>query len=326
MQLIVNTSTSPPFNLALEEYFLVNRNEDVIMLWRNSSSVIIGYNQNAIEEVDVDYVKKHDIPVIRRQSGGGAVFHDLGNINFSVIHVLEAGDFSNYEKFTAPICSFLQQLGVDARLQGRNDLVIDGMKFSGNAQAVKGGRIMHHGTIMYNADVEHLTKALRPRPVKIESKGIKSIRSRVTNVADHLPTKMSADEFFSRLVRYFLTAAEGITEYRLTAADILAVNRLVEEKYGLWEWNFGRSPNYNMQKSAYLACGLVEVSLRISRGFIEDIRIYGDFFGIADKAELETALTGTVHRPDQIRSALEPFDLQNYIYGITPEQFIDLLL
>jgi len=309
----------------MEEYFLTKKQNDVIMLWRNSSSVIIGYNQNAIEEIDVDYVKEHGIPVIRRQSGGGAVFHDLGNINFSVIHAMEENDFSNYAKFTAPICDFLQRLGVDARLQGRNDLCIDGMKFSGNAQAVKNGRIMHHGTILYNANVEHLAKALKPKPAKIESKGIKSVRSRITNVANHLPEVMSAEEFYHRLAEFFLAETEGMTEYRLTAEDIAAVNQLVEEKYGLWEWNFGSSPKYNMQKSEYLPCGLVEVSLRVSRGSIEDIHIYGDFFGTADKSEIETALKGIPHRPEDVRTALEHFDLQNYIYGISPEQLINLL-
>lgn len=326
MQLVINTSTSPPFNLAMEEYFLVNKQEEVIMLWRNSSSVIIGYNQNAIEEIDTDYIKEHRIPVIRRQSGGGAVFHDLGNINFSVIHALGEHDFSNYAKFTAPICNFLQQLGVDARLQGRNDLTIDGMKFSGNAQAVKNGRIMHHGTILYNANVEHLAGALRPKPAKIESKGIKSVRSRITNVADHLPEMMEAEAFYHRLAAYFLAENEGLTEYHLTTEDISAVNRLVEEKYGRWEWNFGSSPKYNLSRSGCFPSGIVEVNLQVRQGQIEDIHIYGDFFGTCDKAELEEALTGVSHREETIRAALAGFDLPAYIHGITTEQFMELLM
>lgn len=324
MQLIVNTSTSPPFNLAMEEYFLTIKKQDVIMLWRNAAAVIIGYNQNAIEEIDSDYVRQQQIPVIRRQSGGGAVFHDLGNVNFSVIHALGEDDFSNYAKFTEPICRFLEKLGVQAQLRGRNDLTIDGMKFSGNAQAVKNGRIMHHGTILYNANVEHLAGALKPKAVKIESKGIKSVRSRITNVADHLEDPPSADEFFRLLAEFFLNETEGLTEYQLTAEDTAAIEHLVVEKYGRWEWNFGSSPRYNMHKFGRFASGIVEVNLWVVKGKIEEIHIFGDFFGTADKEELEMKLKGLPHRQEAIMDALAEIDLEAYIHGITMAEFLDL--
>jgi len=324
MQLIIHNGTNPPFNLAMEEYFLTIKKQDVILLWRNAASVIIGYNQNAIEEIDIDYVQQNNIPVIRRQSGGGAVFHDLGNVNFSVIHKLGEGDFSNYGKFTAPICTFLQSLGVCAELSGRNDLTIEGMKFSGNAQAVKNGWIMHHGTILYNANVEHLAKALKPKPAKIQSKGIKSVRSRITNVADHLNEPPEADEFFRQLAAFFLNETDGITEYKLTGEDIAQINRLVEEKYSRWEWNFGSSPKYNLHNTERFDSGIVEVSLQVSKGIIEDIHIFGDFFGTADKAGLEDHLRGVLHQREAIEKALDEIDLSAYIHGVSASDLIAL--
>jgi lipoate-protein ligase A len=292
------------------------------MLWRNGSSVIIGRNQNAAEEMDMDFIREHEIAVIRRQSGGGAVFHDLGNLNFTVIHALGEDDFSNYARFTAPIVEFLRELGVDARLEGRNDLVIDGMKFSGNAQAVKNGRIMHHGTILYRADVSRLAGALRPRPIKIESKGVKSVRSRITNVADHLLEVMPVEEFFERLAAFFLARTDG--EYRLTEADIAAVDQLVAEKYGTWEWNIGSSPAYNYEKSERFPSGIVDLRLTVEEGVIKEANIFGDFFGVRDKAALEERLTGVRHERQAIAAAVADIDLGQFIHGVGMEEFLGM--
>lgn len=320
--LVINLSTDPVFNMALEEYLLVQMDLDIIMLWRNAKSIIIGNNQNAMEEMDIDYVKENHIPVLRRQSGGGAVFHDLGNINFTIIHTMGKDDFSNYEKFTAPVCDFLNTLDVEAKLEGRNDLVIEGMKFSGNAQAVKGQRIMHHGTILYNADFGDLAKSLRPRGSKITSKGIKSIRSRVTNVSSHMGNPMTVKTFFHRLTEYFRERTEG--EYQLNQADITAVNQLVEEKYGKWEWNFGASPFYTYEKEIRLSIGSIDLRLHVENGIIHHSYIYGDFFGILDKCELEQKLIGLPHEKEKIRIALEGFDIDSYIRGITLDSFLSL--
>lgn len=322
MRLIINHSIDPAFNLALEEYALTQMNQDVIMLWRNKASIIIGRNQNAVEEMNMDFVRDNGITVIRRQSGGGAVFHDLGNINFTVIHALEQDDFSNYAKFTAPVVEFLQGLGVDACLSGRNDLVIGQAKFSGNAQAVKGGRIMHHGTILFNADVSWLAEALRPSLAKIESRGVKSVRGRVTNVADHLPQNMTVEQFFEQLTGFFRARTEG--EYALSPADIDAVRRLVEKKYATWEWNIGKSPAYGQRKSERFPFGTVDIRLSIEHGAISEAHIFGDFFGIREINELEARLNGIRHDKEIIQATLSGLDLGSYIHGITTEQFINL--
>jgi lipoate-protein ligase A len=325
MNLIVNEDLRPQFNLALEEYALTEMSMDVTMLWRNSAAVIIGSNQNAVEEIDLDYVRDNDIAVIRRQSGGGAVFHDLGNVNFTVIHKLGDDDFNNYRKFTEPIIEYLAELGVKAELQGRNDLVIDGMKFCGNAQAVKRGRIMHHGCILYSADFSRLAGALRPREAKIVSKGVKSVRKRVTNIADHMKTPMPVEDFLKGLAGYFMKRAERITSYSLTADDLYSAERLSRNKYSTWEWNFGRSPAYNMEKERRYDFGTVEAKLWVENGVVCSINIYGDFFGILDKSGLERLTIGARHEREALREALKGADVDSYIHGMTEDMWLDLI-
>ncbi|MDR0616823.1 MAG: lipoate--protein ligase [Synergistaceae bacterium] len=323
--LIINGDLRPQFNLALEEYALTGMDMDMIMLWRNSASVIIGCNQNAVEEIDASYVKENGIPVVRRQSGGGAVFHDLGNVNFTVINKLGGDDFNNYRKFTAPIISYLSELGVSAEFQGRNDLVIDGMKFCGNAQAVKKNRIMHHGCILYSADVSRLAGALRPKRAKIESKGVKSVRKRVTNIADHLPEPIPVEVFLSGLASYFIKNVPGILPYGLTDSDISAAEKLMREKYETWEWNFGRSPDYNMEREGRYDSGTVSVKLFVERGIIREIHIFGDFFGLLDKSALEETLTGIRHEKPSVKAALEGANIGMYMSGISASQLAELI-
>lgn len=324
MKLIINKKTDPHFNLALEEYLLTQTDLDVIMLWRNERSVIIGCNQNAVEELDVDFVRDNGITVVRRQSGGGAVFHDLGNINFTVIHALGDDDFSNYTKFTAPICDFLHTLGIGAELQGRNDLTIDGLKFSGNAQAVKKGRIMHHGTILYNADFGELGRALKPREAKIASKGVKSVRARVTNVALHLENPMPAENFFEKLADYFLKSVDGIEPYELAEADITETEKLAREKYSRWDWSFGKSPAYTFENSARFPFGLVDLRLVVEQGTIKEAYIFGDFFGKLDISGLTSLLVGLRHDRAEVEQAMREVSLGEYISGMSLKDFIGM--
>ena len=325
MNLIINPFHEPAFNLALEEHLLTATGLELIMLWRNSKAVIIGNNQNAVEEIDTDYVREHGIAVVRRLSGGGAVFHDLGNVNFTVIHANTPGSFGGYEGFTAPVCKYLETLGVDARFSGRNDLVIDGQKFCGNAQAVKKGRIMHHGCILFDTDFTDLAGALRPKAEKIESKGIKSVRSRVTNVSAHLKEPMSPEMFLSGLAEFFRANVEGIAEYELTPEDISAARALADEKYSRWDRNFGMSPPYNWENSRQYPFGLVDVKLNVNAGIIEDVNFYGDFFGAHNKSALEQTLRGIRHERSAIEDALKDIDISRYIHGMTHEKLLELL-
>jgi len=326
MYLIKNLNTNPYFNLASEEYFIDHLDQDAIILWRNDKAVIIGKNQNALEEINQKYVIENNIAVVRRLTGGGAVFHDLGNINFTVIQKSDASLFTNYAHFTKPVCDFLRSLGINAELSGRNDLLIDGLKFSGNAQTVRKGKVMHHGTLLFSADVKDISASLNPDKLKIQSKGVKSVRSRVTNISSHLSQKMDVEEFFESLYQYFLNNTDNIVPYEMTQRDIDAINALVHDKYGTWEWNFGTSPQYTWQNRQKYDFGIVDIRLLVKNGQILEAKIYGDFFGIKSVGEIEKKLIGTLHKSDELAKVFRNIDIGEYISGMKNEEFLNMLL
>lgn len=327
MLLIINDNNNAYYNLAAEEYLIDNFDEDIVMLWRNDNTVVVGKNQNTIEEVDSRYVEEHDISVVRRLTGGGAVFHDMGNVNYTIIQPYREGLFSNYAYFTEAVRDFLQQLGVSATLSGRNDLMIDGKKFSGNAQCVRKGRMMHHGTLMFRSDVKDISGALTPNRKKTESKGVKSVQSHVTNISSHLPEdEMSVEDFMEQLYRYFLRRFPEAVPYELTKEDKASIQQLSDQKYSTWEWNYGASPAFAVSASRKYDFGLVDVRLDVTRGRIREIRIFGDFFGIRSVSELEELLVGTEYRADAISQALADVALGEYISGMTAEELTDLMM
>lgn len=324
MYLAKNLSNDPYFNMAAEEYFLDHFDNDLIFLWRNSKTVVVGKNQNTAEEVDADYVKRKGIAVVRRLSGGGAVFHDLGNINYTVIEAFKEDLFSNYAYFTRPVCEYIKTLDVNAELSGRNDLLIDGMKFCGNAQTKRGNKFMHHGCILFTADVADLSGALTPGKLKIESKSVKSVRSRVTNIASHLKEEMDAKEFFDGLYNYFLNSTEGIVEYELTEKDKVSIAKIAKEKYETWEWNYGKSPAFTAGSVKRFDFGIVDLRFTVEKGRLSDIKFYGDFFGIREIAELETALKGLAYDRQSLRSALDGLAVKEYIGGMDQDSLAEM--
>ncbi|MBQ2755508.1 MAG: lipoate--protein ligase [Oscillospiraceae bacterium] len=326
MRVIYNSSTDPAYNLALEEVMLTACNDDVAMLWRNSPAVIIGRNQNAIEELDLDFVKQNGVSVIRRMTGGGAVFHDLGNINFTFIQRCGSGDFNNYDLFTVPVRDYLRSLGAECELSGRNDLLIDGMKISGNAQTVKKGRILHHGTMLYSADLTRLAGALRARDIKVESKGIKSHRSRVVNIVEKLKQTPEPEQFLIGMLEYFLNNLEGAELSSVSADEKAAAEKLAAEKYGRWEWNFGESPRCEIYNAAKFGFGVVEVSLSVEEGVISELKIYGDFFGEEEISGLEELVKGTRFDGECIREKLEQCGVGRYISGMDAEELTALMM
>lgn len=325
MKVILNKSTDPYFNLALEEYLLRNSDEEYFMLWRNRPSIIVGRNQNTLAEINREYVSEHKIPVVRRQSGGGAVFHDLGNINYTFISNSRSNGFSNYELFCRPIIEVLHSLGVNAVLSGRNDLLIDGKKFSGNAQCAYKNRLMHHGTLMFCADVSDMTAALNVNPLKIQSKGIKSVRSRVTNISEHLPEAMDIEAFCERIVRHISADGSGVP-YELSEADIAAVRKLVCEKYSLDEWNYGFSKDYSVSKQSIFPCGFFDVKINIAENKISDIRIFGDYFGQRSVEEIEKLLTGADYSVQGLCAALSGVMTDEYFSGLSTDELISALI
>jgi lipoate-protein ligase A len=319
--------TDPRINLAIEEYALkhLNIDETYLLFYINRPSIIIGRNQNTIEEINADYVDGNGITVVRRLSGGGAVYHDLGNLNFSFITRDDGDSFHNFKKFTQPVVETLEKLGIHAELSGRNDILAEGKKISGNAMFSTKGRMFSHGTLLFQSEMDHIVSALKVKKDKIESKGIKSIRSRVGNIADFLKEPMSVEEFRSFLLQNIFKDSGKVTEYILTETDWEKIHIISEERYQNWEWNYGKSPKFNLQNSHRFPVGSVDIRLEVNRGIIENCKIYGDFFGVGEVADIEQKLTGTRYEKEAISRVLDEIDVRHYFGNVTKEEILALI-
>lgn len=319
--------TDPRINLAIEEYVLkhLNIDETYLLFYINRPSIIIGRNQNTIEEINSDYVDEKGITVVRRLSGGGAVYHDLGNLNFSFITKDDGDSFHNFKKFTQPVVETLEILGIHAELSGRNDILAEGKKISGNAMFSTKGRMFSHGTLLFQSEMDHIVSALKVKKDKIESKGIKSIRSRVGNIADFLKEPMSVEEFRSFLLQNIFKETGKVTEYVLTETDWEKIHEISEDRYQNWEWNYGKSPKFNLQNSHRFPVGSVDIRLEVNRGIIENCKIYGDFFGVGEVADIERKLTGTRYEKEAISRVLDEIDVRHYFGNVTKEEILALI-
>jgi lipoate-protein ligase A len=294
------------------------------MLWRNRPAVIVGRNQNTLAEIDEAFTRERGIPVVRRLSGGGAVFHDLGNINFTFINSGNPGEGLDFERFTVPIQQALRSMDVECVFSGRNDLLIDGRKFSGNAQHFHAGRILHHGTLLFSSDMTDLSGALRVDPEKYRDKAVKSVRSRVTNISSHLPAPMEVTAFIKALMD-FVSGGASSEDLALTGAEADAIEELADRRYRTWDWNFGSSPAYNFSRRTRTEGGLLDVNLYVKKGRILKARLFGDYFGVRDVEELEERLLGSRHERGEIASRLDGVDLDEYLHGVTLPVLLDCL-
>lgn len=328
MKFIENNSIDPHYNLAFEEYVFKNLNsdDDYVLLWRNGPAIIVGKNQNTVEEINMEFVKENNIKVVRRVTGGGAVYHDLGNLNFSFIAKADSNEKIDFKTYNVPIIKALEKLGVKCDLSGRNDLVIDGKKFSGIAQSISKGRVLNHGTLLFDSELDVLSKALNVKRDKIESKGIKSVSSRVTNIKAYVKEDVDVLEFKELLLKnIFEYFNEPVEVHELSDEDKNNIQKMVDERYGTWEWNFGRSPNFNYKGYGRFAGGCVETRLQVENGLIENCKIYGDFFGKGDIAVLEEKLKGVRYDLDEIKSVLTDIAVEEYLGKITKEEFLECL-
>jgi lipoate-protein ligase A len=323
---IVNENTDPRINLAVEEYALnyLDPSQDYAILWQNEPAVIVGRNQNTIAEINAPFIKEKGIHVVRRLSGGGAVYHDFGNLNYTFIVDAEKSVVSNFEYFTKPVIQALANLGVKAEFSGRNDITINGQKFSGNAQYWSKNRLLHHGTILFNSDLSVVQEALNVKADKIQSKGVKSVRSRVTNIFPHLPTPITIEEFKETLWKYLIPGGAG-HEYVLTEKDWDVIRELSERRYSQWEWNYGASPESEIEKEERFAGGKLELKFNVSDGIIQDMNIFGDFFGKHSVTQFAQLLNGKEYRESVLEEVLENVEFEEYFIGITKEEFLHCL-
>ena len=299
MKFITNISTDPYFNMALDEYCLeqYDCDETFFYLWRNRPSVIIGLNQNAYSEVNLAYLEENNISLARRVTGGGAVYHDLQNLNYSIVgKSVDAGMFA----------SALRSLGLEAELTGRNDIFVGGRKVSGYARRVWKDREIIHGTLMYNVDLETLTEALNVRGSKLEAKGIASVRSRVANVKELLPQFPSLDELQAELQ---VILSNGDAELPFTEEQRAEVAKIAEQKFATWEWIYASSHQADFVCSAKLPCGRIDVEISLDKGRIKSLRFRGDFLGGLPTNSIEEALEGLKYDESEIYAVLASLDV-----------------
>jgi lipoate-protein ligase A len=331
---IESQKTDPHYNLALEQYIFdsldgpqQSERHSYFMLWQNYNSIIIGKHQNTAEEINASFVNTHNISVVRRLSGGGAVYHDLGNLNYTFITDSDKENAIDFSAFCRPIQEALISFGVPAEISGRNDMTIDGKKFSGNAQYIKNGRVMHHGTLLYDSDLEMLSKALKVTDDKIESKGIKSVKSRVTNIRPYMKDNIPVKDFWTALKKYLFDAFD-MKEYILSPNEETEAEKLKEKVYSQWSWNYGNSPPHSLRKERRIeGCGKIEIMFDVEKnGIIKNAVFYGDFFGNSDPAELGKLLTGHHLEYNELKDLLNGIDISQYFNALDCERFLGLLL
>lgn len=316
-------STDPAYNLAFEEYVLTHRLQgNHLILWQNANAVIVGRHQNALEEINQEFTNAHNIRVIRRNTGGGAVYHDMGNLNYSFITDALAVDSAS--RFTDPVVHALCALGLDAQCSGRNDILVSGQKVSGTAQQRSGSRILHHGTLLFDSNADMIVGSLNPDPTKFQSKSVKSVRSRVGNIRSQLPKDMDMEAFWDYLKTALVDG--GIEPITLTDAELAEIKALKAKKYDTWQWNFGTSPKFGTNIRRRFPGGLLDVHLTVSHGIIESIAIFGDFLALTPVDALIKALTGCRYEEAAISAVLAPVALSDCLGGITREEFLATVL
>ena len=325
MRYLKNPSTNPYYNMAFDEYCLESLpiDEPIFFLWQNRPAVIVGYNQEVNTEVNLDYLKEKGIDLVRRVTGGGAVYHDLENLNYTIVGRSEDLE-RDYPEYAALMMKALQALGVPATLSGRNDILVEGKKVSGFAKRVCKNRLMVHGTLMYNVDVDVLTHVLNPSTTKLQSKGIASVRSRVTNLCNYLPELSDIQAFKNRLEE-ILSNNYSDAEYKLSETDLAHIQQLTDEKFATWEWNYGRSPKATLVHSARLACGTVEIHLTLAENRIASCRFGGDFLGNLPASDVEKALTGIPYEINEIRKCLSKLEISRYFDRVSADNLLEMM-
>ncbi len=326
---IVNKSTKPDYNIALEEYCFKNllQHDKIFILWINEPAIIVGKHQNTIEEINSEYVKENGIHVVRRISGGGAVYHDLNNLNYTIISNENKGNEFDFKTFSQPVIDTLADLGVKAEFTGRNDIVIDGKKICGNAQAYFKGRVMHHGCILFDTDLSVLSKALKAPKDKIVSKSTKSVRSAVDNILNNLPEKITVHQFADKLLDQMKSEFPEMVEYKFSDKELAEIETARVSKFGTWEWNYGNSPKFDIERNTRFQAGKIQVFANIENSHIKEICFFGTFFGNnSDLSEVRNALIGTQYAPETVRESLSKLNYNSWFAGFTLDELTEAIV
>ena len=325
MMYIDSRSTDANFNFALERYAMeeLDAAGEYFLFWRTTPTLMIGRFQNTLAEINMPFAKEHDINIVRRITGGGTIYTDMNGWQFSFIVKDPAGRDTAFATFTQPILAALHSLGIPAEFSGRNDLVIGGKKFSGNAQYNRKNVVLHHGSLLFDTDLSQLVRALSVDDEKIVAKGIQSVRQRVTNIAEHMNEKMSSLAFRDVMLKFLLA---DMDTYTLTDADIKRINEIKREQFDNWEWNFGADPKFNITKENRFAGGKLMVRSFVENGRIADIHFYGDFFASGGLADLEKSLIGCAYEESAIKNALLDENAQDVLYKITLDEILSCII
>ncbi|HGD0531765.1 TPA: lipoate--protein ligase [Streptococcus agalactiae] len=322
MKYIVNTSNDPAYNVALEAYAFQKLTDidEIFILWINEPAIIIGRHQNTIQEINKEFIDKNGIHVVRRLSGGGAVYHDLNNLNYTIIsNNTQEGAF-DFQTFSKPVIDTLAKLGVKAEFTGRNDLEINGQKFAGNAQAYYKGRMMHHGCLLFDVDMSVLGQALKVFKDKIESKGIKSVRARVTNIVDHLSDKITVQEFSDAILAQMKEEYPEMDEYVLSDAELSEIQAMRDNQFATWDWTYGKAPEYTIERGVRYPAGKITTYANVENSTIKSVKIFGDFFGVKPVDDIEKMLEGVRYDYKDVLAALKTVDTSQYFSRMTPEE------
>ncbi|HFZ7316338.1 TPA: lipoate--protein ligase [Streptococcus agalactiae] len=322
MKYIVNTSNDPAYNVALEAYAFQKLTDidEIFILWINEPAIIIGRHQNTIQEINKEFIDKNGIHVVRRLSGGGAVYHDLNNLNYTIIsNNTQEGAF-DFQTFSKPVIDTLAKLGVKAEFTGRNDLEINGQKFAGNAQAYYKGRMMHHGCLLFDVDMSVLGQALKVSKDKIESKGIKSVRARVTNIVDHLSDKITVQEFSDAILAQMKEEYPEMDEYVLSDAELSEIQAMRDNQFATWDWTYGKAPEYTIERGVRYPAGKITTYANVENSTIKSVKIFGDFFGVKPVDDIEKMLEGVRYDYKDVLAVLKTVDTSQYFSRMTPEE------